>query len=396
MRKLFAISLILLTGILLVACNGQNAPVLPPPELPTWTPTATPLPPSPTATLAPTITPTPPLNSPNGPPLLSIHMFTAMRGWGVMENQLLATNDGGFTWASVPVPGGQFDGRNGKFFISEREAFVLVAASDGSNTGTLNYTADGGQTWQSIPVPMSNGTVQFLPNTNLEGFIVQTLGGSADGMPVAVYQSLNRVDWLRTFAHVRPEEIEGLPFRGIKNGAVFINPSVGYITGSEPIDNSIYLFRTGDAGRSWQRLSLPLPEGIGTFQAETLPPVFFRDGKGFLPVDFFTEGQQTRVFYYTEDGGVSWLLRGSVPRGTVYTFVNANTGWTWAGRTLFYTTDGAATWMALPVSFLAQEVGTWLNFIDPRNGWLITVDDRSRVRLYRTTDAGSTWSVVIP
>lgn len=396
MRKAFSISLILLAGILLAACGAGIVTPPPPPDLPTWTPSVTPPPPTPTATLTPTITPTPPLNAQNGPPLLSIHMFTPMRGWGVMENQLLATNDGGFTWAGVPVPGGEFSGYNGAYFQSEREAFILVASPDGSNNGTLNYTNDGGQTWQSIPVPMSSGTIQFLPNTNLEGFIFQTLGAAAGSMPVAVYQTLNRVDWLRTFAHDRPEEIEGLPFAGVKNGAVFINPSVGYLTGSEPVVNSIYFFRTGNAGRSWQRVELPLPEGMQDYMAETLPPVFFQDGKGFLPVDFLLGDDQIRVFYYTEDSGLNWVPRGSVPRGSAYEFANDSTGWTWAGRSLFYTADGAQTWTAQPVSFSAREVATCLNFIDARNGWLVTVDDRSRVRLYRTNDAGGTWTVVIP
>lgn len=396
MRKQLTAILILLAGALLAACGVGIPTPPPPPNLPTSTPSATPLPPTPTATLTPTITPTPPLNAQNGPPLLSIHMFTTTRGWGVMENQLLATNNGGLTWAGVPVPGGEFSGYNGAHFQSEREAFILVASPEGGNSGTLHYTNDGGQTWQSTPVPMSSGAIQFLPNTNLEGFIFQTLGGAAGSMPVAVYQTLNRVDWLRTFAHDRPEEIEGLPFSGVKSGAVFINPSVGYITGSEPVENSVYLFRTGNAGRSWQRLSLPLPAGIRNYMAETLPPIFFQDGKGFLPVDFLTGDDPIRVFYYTEDGGASWVPRGSVPRGSAYEFANANAGWAWAGRSLFYTTDGAATWVSLPVSFSAREVATCLNFIDPRNGWLITVDDRSRVRLYRTTDAGGTWTVVIP
>lgn len=396
MRKPVSAFMILLVGLLLAACG--NAIVTPPapPDLPTWTPSPTPLPPTPTATLTPTITPTPPLNAQNGPPLLSIHMFTPMRGWGIIENQLLATNDGGFTWASVPVPGGKFNGYNGAFFMNEREAFILVASPDGGNSGTLNYTADGGQTWESIPVPMSNGSIQFLPNTNLEGFIFQTLGGAAGSMPVAVYQTLDRVSWLRTFAHDRAEEIEGLPFAGVKNGAAFINPSTGYITGSEPVENSIYFFRTTNAGRSWQRLSLPLPEGIQNYMAETLPPIFFQDGKGFLPVDFLMGDKQIRVFYYTGDGGSNWTPRGSLPRGSAYEFVNDSTGWAWAERSLFYTTDGAITWTALPVSFAAREVATCLNFIDPRNGWLVTVDDRSRVRLYRTNDAGGTWTAVVP
>lgn len=397
MRKNFSILLFLLAGSLLAACGARMVTPPPaPPDLPTWTPSVTPPPPSPTATLTPTITPTLPLNAQNGPPLLSIHMFTPLRGWGIIEHQLLATNDGGFTWAGVPVPGGEFSGYNGAFFHNEREAFILVASPDGSNSGTLNYTSDGGQTWQSISVPMSNGTVQFLPNTNLEGFIFQTLKGAPDSMPVAVFQTLDRENWLRTFAHDRPEEVAGLPFSGIKNGAVFISPSVGYITGSEPVENSIYLFRTADSGRTWQRVALPLPEGIQNYLAETLPPIFFQNGKGFLPVDFLMGDEAIRVFYFTEDNGANWVPRGSLPRGTAYEFANDSTGWAWAGRSLFYTTDGAQTWTAQPVSFSARETATCLNFIDPRNGWLITVDDRSRVRLYRTMDAGATWTVVMP
>lgn len=397
MRKNFSILLFLLAGSLLAACGARMVTPPPaPPDLPTWTPSVTPPPPSPTATLTPTITPTLPLNAQNGPPLLSIHMFTPLRGWGIIEHQLLATNDGGFTWAGVPVPGGEFSGYNGAFFHNEREAFILVASPDGSNSGTLNYTSDGGQTWQSISVPMSNGTVQFLPNTNLEGFIFQTLKGSPDSMPVAVFQTLDRENWLRTFAHDRPEEVAGLPFSGIKNGAVFVSPSVGYITGSEPVENSIYLFRTADSARTWQRVALPLPEGIQNYLAETLPPIFFQNGKGFLPVDFLMGDEAIRVFYFTEDNGANWVPRGSLPRGTAYEFANDSTGWAWAGRSLFYTTDGAQTWTAQPVSFSARETATCLNFIDPRNGWLITVDDRSRVRLYRTMDAGATWTVVMP
>jgi photosystem II stability/assembly factor-like uncharacterized protein len=50
----------------------------------------------------------------------------------------------------------------------------------------------------------------------------------------------------------------------------------------------------------------------------------------------------------------------------------------------------------LPVAFSAREDVTRIEFIDPRNGWIITVDSKSVVRLYRTSDGGGTWSVVIP
>lgn len=396
MRKQILMILTLLAGLALAACQAGAAAPPPATPLPTETPSATPLPPTETPAPTPTITLTPPLNSQYGPPLLSIHMFTPMRGWGILENQLLATNDGGVTWAGVPVPGGAFDGYNGTYFLNEKQAFILVASPDG-NGGLLNYTMDGGQTWETVPVPAAHGRVQFRPDTDREGFIYQDLGVAAGSMAVAVYQTLDRATWVRTFAHVEPGEVAGLPFAGVKTGAFFINPSVGWITGSEPVETSIYFFRTDDAGRNWRRVELPLPEGIANFSAETRPPFFFEGVKGFLPVDFLNpSGESQTYFYYSEDSGNTWAPRASIPRASTYEFVDASTGWAWAGRQLFYTTDGAVTWAALPVSFPAREAATCLNFIDQRNGWLITVDDKSRVHLYRTADAGSTWSVIIP
>lgn len=392
--------LILLTFFLalaLSACQLGIATPPPPVSLPTATASATLPPPTALPTLTPTVTPTPPLNSPSGPPLISIHMFTQMRGWGVIENQLLTTSDGGFTWSGVPVPGGVFSGYNGAFFLNETSAFILVSAPDGAS-GVLNYTGDGGQTWESIPVAAAFGQVQFMPNTNLEGFIFQDLGVTAGAMPVAVYQSLDRVNWLRTFAHDQPgEELNGLPLAGEKNGMYFANTSSGWITGSAPLPNAVYVYHSGDAGRTWQKVDLTLPEGMQDFTSQSQPPVFFGDSNGILPVDFVpAAGDSVRVFYYSTDGGANWAPRGVTPSGTVYTFVDANTGWSWADGGLYSTADGAVSWAKLPVSLPAREQVTHLSFIDQRNGWMITRDTKSRVRLYRSSDGGNTWSVIIP
>jgi photosystem II stability/assembly factor-like uncharacterized protein len=397
MRKKILIVLTAFLALGISACQLGIATPPPPVAPPTLTAAATLPPPTAPPTLTPTITPTPPLNSPNGPPLIAIHMFSQQRGWGVIENQLLSTTDGGVSWAGVPVPGGTFSGYNGAFFLDEKSAFILVPAPGGAS-GLLNFTADGGQTWESIPVPAAQGQVQFMPNTNLEGFIFQDLGITMDSMPVALYQTLDRVNWLRTFAHDVPgQPVNGLPLTGIKNGVAFISNSSGWITGRNQSDSAIYLFHTGDAGRNWATVELSVPNDLQNFPSESHPPVFFEGLIGFLPVDFFTaEGQGSRVFYYTSDGGATWMPRGRTPGGTVMKFVDASTGWTWAAGQLYFTSDGAQSWEKLPISLPAREQAIDLNFIDPRNGWMITRDTKSRVRLYRSQDGGNTWSVIIP
>jgi photosystem II stability/assembly factor-like uncharacterized protein len=132
---------------------------------------------------------------------------------------------------------------------------------------------------------------------------------------------------------------------------------------------------------------------------ESYPPVFPDSTTGFLPVDFLaTDPAQpsVRAFYVTKDGGNTWTLASTLPRGSAFEFVDASTGWAWADKKLYFTSDGATSWSVLPVAFSAREDVTQIEFIDPRNGWIITVDSKSVVRLYRTSDGGGTWSVVIP
>lgn len=398
MKKTVIITVILILLTSLAAC--EYLPTTPLPAPPTIPPTATasPVPPTPTETLVPTATTIPPLNSQNGPPLISINMITPLNGWGIVENQLLLTNDGGFTWAGVPVPGGPFNGFNsGTHFVNDIFAMVLVPAPDGQ-TGLLNITRDRGQTWESVPVPAPHGKLQFVFNTDLEAFILTNLGAGSGSMPVALYQTLDQVTWERTFAHTAAETINGLPFLGIKSGMYFVSPSVGWITGTVVQENYIYAFQTGDAGRNWQQMSLNPPNEVGNYMAEAHPPIFFEGSRGFLMVDFLpTDGSDpVRGVYFSPDTGQTWSLVSTLPGGSAFQFIDAATGWTWAGRQLYFTADGALTWNILPVAFSSREDVTWIDFIDANNGWIITVDDKSRVRLYRTLDGGNTWAVVIP
>ena len=381
MKKLVVLALIFLLLAGLAACQLAPAPAPLPPTL-TPTITHTPVPPGPMAT--PTITPIPPLNSPTGPPLRSIHMFTIKDGWGLIDDALLVTHDGGVTWFSVPTPGGQVDKSTEAVFVNINIAYLVVPAADGK-TGQIFHTTNGGGSWEVTPVPFVRGKLVLIGTI---GYFLET--DSPSGTDVSIYNTMDGINWTKAVGI-------SLPDARLITGFSFIGADRGWLGfASQP--QKIVLYQTSDAAKSWSLQEIPAPENISSLITSVQPPVFFTGytENGLLPVDFISKdtGERNRVLYTTSDGGTTWSPGGSIPDGGAYTFIDVNTGWAWGNRGLYSTTDGAQTWLLLPGAFNRSEHATWVNFIDPVNGWLITVGQGSRVRLYRTTDGGNTWLLV--
>jgi len=393
-RLIPALILLILASL---ACQFDLIPTPPAPPPPSVRPTVT-LPPMPTLTPTPTITPTPPLSASNGPALLELHMFGSKRGWGLAEDMILSTRDDGVNWAQVPLPGATVDASIGAFFYSADIAFFIVPVPN-TQIGQFFATRDGGQpnTWRINPVPFSSAKLYFVNDTL--GFAFQTLSKTADLMTVAIYQTTDSgASWTQVFIHTANQGDTNLPVAGIKTGMSFIDANNGFI-GLLSQQNSVGFYHTLDSGRTWAKQDLELPAGLGTYTSTVWPPFFFtgRVIEGFLPVDFVSAdtGSSTRVFYATNDTGVSWVMVGSIPDGGAYDFFDLHTGWAWSKHTIYFTSDGAQTWTQLPVAFSRSERATILEFVDLNNGWLVTVDTNNRLRMYRTSDGGSTWTVVI-
>lgn len=395
MKRHLAFGLIVLM-LASLACQVSLTPTLPPP-VPSETPIAT-LTPIPTITETPTTTPTPPLSTSQGPALLELRMFSTSRGWGRTENQILITNNGGLTWAQVPLPGVAVDSSVSTYFISPDIAYFF-APIPGAKIGQLFATRDGGATWQITVTPFTNAKLYFT-NDNI-GFAFQTLSVVNNLMTVAIYQSLDRgANWTQTFIHAENQGDTNLPVSGIKTGMSFIDPSRGFI-GLLSQQNSIGFYRTGDSGRAWVKQELPLPDGIENDYESTVWAPFFlpaNSNDGFLAIDFVdsASGASNRIFYLTHDGGQTWEKNTQFPEGAAYFFLDPQTGWAWSENTLYTTTDGAQTWNLLPAAFGPSERASIINFPDTLNGWLVTVDARNILRMYRTTDGGGTWTAIIP
>ena len=147
-----------------------------------------------------------------------------------------------------------------------------------------------------------------------------------------------------------------LPYSGQKNGISFASSATGWVTGYVPRAGYQWIYVTYDGGKSWVHQELPVPKDISGYTSMTfdlVPPVFFNSQDGLLveriaDVPGNISSYPTYVFFYSEDGGKTWLTAppsaitlafpDSDPNKSGKTFSATVSGTTWQ------TTDGGYTW----------------------------------------------------
>lgn len=397
-------NIILLLALLLTACFEIPEIVQQPPT--PAPPTATPLILQATPTLAPLPTVTEePTQSPEAaslripaPEFVQIAMFSEQTGWAQDEESLYRTADGGQTWQPAPPPRADNDTYLNVAFLDEQSAY-LISAEPQNPPGQFAHTRDGGQTWAQANVPFTLARLVVVDELTLYAF--EDLGAAAGSQGIALYQSLDGgQNWVETFAHV-PGETQGasLPFGGQKSLPAFLDATLGFIGGARPMENDIYFYRSEDGGRTWQPQALPVPDEIDNYMAMTGSPVVFTGNAEHIivPVHFsLPEGEPYQVFFSSANRGQTWQASASLPYANTYQFLDLQTGWAWAEDTLYATSDGGQTWLALPGSLPSGAHIAQLNFIDPQIGWALVLGENFKTILYTTSDGGQTWNRLSP
>ena len=324
----------------------------------------------------------------------SLCMLNELDGWGIAENAILRTTDGGSTWYNLSPQGvTEFGYGTASTFLNATQAWVMVAdASDPAGSGLLYRTEDGGLTWTVYPVPFGSGKMAFADEAN--GWMMSALGAGAGSMAIAIYRSEDGgATWKQVYSNDPNAENAGssLPLGGIKNSLMPLNAQTAWVGGVTYAPDTFYLYKTSDGGQTWTPQTIPVAPGMQDVEiAIDTGPIFTSSNEGILPIRFSGENYRTG-FYATHDGGVNWEFVSFMPGSGAVDFVSSSEGFFWTGEQFFFTTDGAQTWTSVNPNILFGDTFMGMDFVDTSNGWVWTYDQTGRTGLYKTTDGGATW-----
>jgi photosystem II stability/assembly factor-like uncharacterized protein len=429
--------MLILSMVILVSCAlpewssmFQSTPtvlVQPPIETSTIAPN-TPVPPSPTPA-PPTATPTAVfVPRPNDQiqrlvpgqelTLSTVRMFNDTDGWAVgigttdLHDHLFVTRDGGATW-SERTPAEKIDQNDTTlrkaaltFFRSPTQAWVIYTyMMPGPNPVAFVWsTSDGGLTWRAgAELDMQGLEEIFVPgeltfSDELNGWLLVHVGAGMSHDYVALYRTTDGgANWTR-IADPYTENLEQICS---KTGMVFASATTGLLSGdcNGVVSNSIFFFRSADAGLTWTPVQLPLPENATDlytnqeYMCGSYSPAFSSSQAGSILVvcNIYDPQKAKSWLYLTLDGGASWTVRYLPVINPAVQMLDASTGWLVAEQKVYRTQDGGQTWQEMgSVNWSGQP-----SFISAQIGWVIAKAGDA-VSLVRSSDGGATWQIIPP
>jgi photosystem II stability/assembly factor-like uncharacterized protein len=353
-------------------------------------PPATPLPPTSTPIPPPTQTPDAPIYAPT---ISSLHMLDQNNGWAISDRYVLRTSNGGAKW-SIAL----FESfARGGYFASPTKAWVISSYAD-THAGSLYRTTDGGATWTRFNVPFNSGSIQFLDDNT--GYVLQITGAAMQKQSVVLYKTTDGgATWTKNYDNdpTVPGSSNTLPLGGHKNGIIFSDAATGWIGGDTPTDGYFYFYKTFDSGVTWTRIQLALPAGYESAYITTTAPKFFGTTDAILPV-WMTLGANMRdlFLYVTHDGGNTWTPSPAFARNAEHTeIITMNNAISWDWANVFHVTGNSGNnWSTVTPNVAFGEEFRELDFISPTTGWARLQLSDGHTALYKTTDGGSTWTML--
>lgn len=303
--------------------------------------------------------------------LCSIAFWSDTRGVVTGESGVLHTEDGGRTWRGDPST----------FYSGCGTAVAGAGHAWAVRYGRLVRTTDEGVSWSPVPFPISVASIGFADS--LSGWALGQSGSilaTSDGG--ATWRAQTRIDSERSYVDAEDRFVVATrggylssssdggrtwrhaPQPGEINSLDVVNSRVAWAAGRDSL-----LLRTTDAGRTWERRSVPL----GITWAEAIAFVDSASGYAATPLGV----------YVTRDAGANWTLSGEQDPASDISLVGQRGAYAIVYGSLFRTRDGGVTWTEATNPVLVSRM---VNFVDDSVGWVADLGT-----IHRTVDGGSSW-----
>lgn len=321
--------------------------------------------------------------------------------------------DAGQRWQAIPVPAGipsEAASIRGTMGASAHNGQPQVAVQPGGHIWlawhdlkqsrmTVALTDNNGRQWArayTSVADLASIVAQVTFVNPQDGWIVVGGQGFTGSIPYWIYRTTDGgAQWQGT----SPKTANEVPFPTYDAAdLVFPSARVGWLafTSTSP---GVYLYRTTDAARRWQRVSLAPPPDLLVTTAVAGPSFGAHGRDGLLLVQYQTRaGRAGFAAYQTKNDGITWQrMPGTfpVPRKTVIhgsAVLAGRIAWVWVGSVLAKTTDGGAHWIEAP-SPLGPLPSDWLPsmvLVNRTTAWGIN----QHVQLAITRNGGSVWHAV--
>ncbi|WP_028986202.1 M56 family metallopeptidase [Thermicanus aegyptius] len=190
------------------------------------------------------------------------------------------------------------------FFISEdKTAIVYNPQPDKLSPVHVLISDDMGKTWNDYIIQGAKGNELFIGFTSKnEGWMVS---GHSRGVGSALNYVFQTSDGGKTWEEVgNPNDIYSEHLTGVG----FSNRDIGFLGYRYFMDDGPVIYWTKDQGKSWGKLSVPLPEKFSQYKKDPLSPIF--NGKeGIFPIALIDPetGVIGTIDLYSKDGGLTWV-----------------------------------------------------------------------------------------
>jgi hypothetical protein len=338
-----------------------------------------------------------------GPPLRMARMIDQNRGWSLVADRLLWTEDGGAGWRDIsPVFPEAYRILGASFRATLDGWVVLQPLSTSQSTALQVLRTQDGVNWQANPIlsvkPEEANTIETA---------TLDLGEAGAAMLALKLQSGSSFSVGRLFATQddgRTWQERSLP---LGEPVKFLDALHGWTAGG-PAGNLLY--RTEDGGDTWEPQVLPFPPGG---HAQVGLPHFTGDGMGWLPVIITGRTGNSLALYTSQDAGRSWNLDDSQLLG------RSAAGGGLSPAAITSTAEFPAYALRAFLGAEAMPDGVIaMDFLDEQHGWALTQESscqgikrpaveiapsypqsfrcEQHTRLLATADGGSTWREISP